>query len=77
MALIANLTAKEYFVDEGQNEAILKELLTKNKAGIGLEGALTKDDLSESRWKRTDKIVKVDTPSLGLFVRSQFSRVIV
>ena len=73
MALIVNVTAKEYFVDGTERAAILKELLFKNTAAT----ALLECDVGESRWKRTDKIVRVENMTTVMYVRNQYSQLMV
>jgi hypothetical protein len=75
MAFIVNTTAKEYFVNYGEQSTsmILKELLTPNTCNA--KTALTPEDTNESRWKRTDAIKYISSPVLMTYVHGQFSRI--
>ena len=73
MALIVNVTAKEYFVDGTESAVFLKDLLSKNTSTT----ALLVSDVGESRWNRTDKIVMIQDMTTVMYVRSQYSQLLV
>ncbi len=75
MAFIVNTTAKEYFVNMGQQSTsmVLKELLSPNT--LEAKTALTPEDTNESRWRRTDAIKFISSPALMTYVYSEYSRI--
>ena len=68
--IIMNTVTNEWFETTDMNiaMAILKDFL-KPLARLSSKIALIKEDVGESRWKRTDKIIVVP-PHLKAFVRS-------
>lgn len=73
MAFIVNTTAKEYFVNVGEEQTRLhlKELLKPCDA----KTALIEDCVGESRWKRTDVIKCISSPVLMTYVHGQCNRI--
>jgi hypothetical protein len=74
MSYLVNVTAKEFcYAAAGQEQAILKELLFKHTSTT----ALLLEDVGDSRWKRTDKIVTVVAPPTIAYLMSQYSMIVV
>jgi hypothetical protein len=72
--LILNRTTSQYVetVDENELQSRLWELLEVMKPTESWFGALTKDDLGQSHWKRTDHIVFVP-PHLNEYVKRTYN----
>ncbi len=68
--IIMNTVTNEWFETNDMNAAmkILKDFL-KPLTGLSSKQALINEDVGESRWKRTDKIIIVPS-HLKAFVRS-------
>jgi len=57
MHMVANLTTSEYILCQNIQQRIKKLKYLFNK--LNQQSALIIDDIGESRWKRTDKIIIV------------------
>jgi len=72
---VVNLSCDEYFVyysnKEEQREFYLKKLLKK----MNSQSALIKEDIGESRWKRTDniKLIPASNTNLKNYVKKNMS----